>query len=491
MVAIFSALAGTAKETAVVIPVITILVDRAVIAGSWRGCLRHWPWHAAAAASWPVVLVMLSALGGRGTSAGFVSLSSSWHYLLTQSWAIWVYLLRIVWPATLVFDYGNSVSTGIADSWPWLVATALLFVGICVGFARRPTMFLGPLLFFVLLAPTSSVIPVKTQTVAEHRLYLPLAAAVAAAATFAGDALRRLQAPRWVAALLVMAAASVLGGRTVARNLEFRSPELLWRQSLAMMPDNSRAMNNLSVLLIAQPTNAGLSEAEALLAQIAAREPDRQDMLINRATLRKKQGRFDDAIADLSHYIRLNSTHARAYADRGYLHWKSGSLPAAIADLERALAIDPETISAWTNLGNALIDAGRPADGERCFERARDIDPQNAVAWWHCGVARATRGDTTAALHAFDTAVALDPGDADARFNRGNLLAMMRRPMDAIADFDAVVRLDPSRGEAWLKRARLAIEGGDLERARADLARYASLGGQIPPDLARAVGLGN
>jgi len=485
-----SALAGAAKETAVVMPLVTVLIDRAVIAGSWRGCLRHWPWHVAAAASWPIVLIMLSVLGGRGTSAGFVSLMSSWHYLLTQSWAIWVYLLRIVWPATLVFDYGNSVSVGLAESWPWLVATSVLFIGICLGFGRWPAKFLGPLLFFVLLAPTSSVIPVKTQTVAEHRAYLPLAAIVAAAATFVGDELRRLQAPRWLAVLMIVAAASLLGGRTVARNLEFHSPEGLWRQSLAIMPNNSRAMNNLSVLLIAKPSKAGLPEAESLLARIAAREPERQDMLLNRATLRKKQGRFDDAIADLSHYIRLDSTHAGAYADRGYLHWKSGRLPEAIADFKRALVIDPETTSAWTNLGNALTDSGRPAEGERCFEQARAVDPTNAVTWWHCGIARAARGETASALDAFETAVRLDPEDADARFNRGTLLAMMRRPSEARADFDAVIRLDPSRGDAWLKRALLAVEQGDLARARADLAHYASLGGRVPSDLEHAVGLG-
>ena len=95
-VALLSALAGTAKEISVAIPFITLLIDRALLSGSWRGTLRHWPWHLAAAASWPSVAVMLTALGGRGSSAGFGSDASPWLYLLTQAKALWLYLARIV-----------------------------------------------------------------------------------------------------------------------------------------------------------------------------------------------------------------------------------------------------------------------------------------------------------------------------------------------------------------------------------------------------------
>jgi hypothetical protein len=78
LVALLSALAGTAKETSVAIPFITLLIDRALLSGSWRGAVRHWPWHLAAAASWPSVALMLTAWGGRGSSAGFASEASPW-----------------------------------------------------------------------------------------------------------------------------------------------------------------------------------------------------------------------------------------------------------------------------------------------------------------------------------------------------------------------------------------------------------------------------
>lgn len=227
LVALLSTLAGTAKETSVAIPLLTVLIDRAVLSESWRGTLRHWPWHLAAAASWPSVALMLVSLGGRGSSAGLES-ASPWLYMLTQARAIWLYLFRICWPQGLVFDYGDFLSLGLGESAGWLVATAAVFAGVVYGYARCPVLFLGPLLFFVLLGPTSSVIPVKTQTIAEHRAYLASAALIVPTVAAAW-----LIASRWlgiaprVCGIAVGVIALPLGLSTVARNQEFVTPERL------------------------------------------------------------------------------------------------------------------------------------------------------------------------------------------------------------------------------------------------------------------------
>jgi len=60
------------------------------------------------------------------------------------------------------------------------ILLGLLFATI-YALVRKPMLgFLGAW-FFAALAPSSSIVPVITQTVAEHRMYLPLAAVVALA----------------------------------------------------------------------------------------------------------------------------------------------------------------------------------------------------------------------------------------------------------------------------------------------------------------------
>lgn len=489
LVALLSALAGTAKETSVAIPFITLFIDRALLAGSWRGTLRHWPWHLAAAASWPSVALMLTALGGRGSSAGLDS-ASPWLYLLTQARAIWLYLARIIWPQGLVFDYGDFLSSGLAESGGWLVFTATAFAGVLYGYAKFPVAFLGPLLFFVVLGPTSSVIPVKTQTIAEHRAYLATAAlivpAVAAASVIARE--RLALSPRFCG-LAAAAVALALGLSTAARNREFVLPEILWRKALAAEPRNERAMINLAAQLIARKDNASLVEAERLLSRVAETGRYPRVYSVNMGSLAKAQGRYPEALAAIDAVLELTPDDATALADRGYTLWKLGRLPEALTTLDNALARDDQIASGWLNRGNVLLDLGRREEAEQSFTRSVEVDPKYAKGWDHLGIARQERGDKAAALDAFNRSVACDPKDAEAIYNRGRLHAEMGKPSAAIADFAAAVGIDPTLREAYYNRAVLLIRTGRPADARADIETFIRLGGEPPEAVLALVGL--
>lgn len=313
-VAVAAGLGGCAKETVVSLPLVTLLCDRALVAGSWRTVAVHWRWHLAAAAGWPVVLLMLTAWGGRGSSAGFGSTASPWRYLLTQAEAVWTYLARIAWPAALVFDHGDRLSAGLGASWPWLAATAAAVAIVVVGWQRRPAVFLGPLLFLVLLAPSSSIVPIKTQTVAEHRLYLPAAAVVVPVVAGLAWLGARQSLPAWTWLAPLATAGLALAVRTHARNTDYLSPETLWRQSLAHDPDNERAAINVAAAAI---DRGGLDEAAALLARVAETGRYRLPRLANESRLAIRAGRLEAARAACDAYLALVPDDAEMLAQRG------------------------------------------------------------------------------------------------------------------------------------------------------------------------------
>jgi tetratricopeptide (TPR) repeat protein len=489
LVALLSALAGTAKETSVAIPFVTILIDRALLSSNWRGVGRHWPWHLAAAASWPSVAIMLTALGGRGSSAGLDS-ASPWLYLLTQSKAIWLYLARVVWPQGLVFDYGDFLSSGLAESGGWLLLTAAVFAGVVYGYARYPVVFLGPLLFFVLLGPTSSVIPVKTQTIAEHRAYLAAAALIIPAVATAWLVAReRLATSPRFCGLAAAAVALALGLLTAARNREFAQPEILWRKALAAEPRNERAMINLAAQLIAKRDAASLGEAERLLAAVAHTGRYPRVHSVHVASLAKLQGRYPEALTAIDTVLELTPDDATTLAERGYILWKLGRLPEALADLDRAIALDDQIAPAWLNRGNVLLDLGRQEEAEQSFTRSVAIDPQYAKGWNHLGIVRQSRGDRIAAREAFNRAIALDAQDADAIYNRGTLHAEMGDIAAALADFATALAKNPSRPEAHYNRAILLLRSGRTADARADIEAFMRLGGRPPAAVLALVGL--
>ena len=483
LVALLSTLAGTAKETSVAIPLVTLLIDRALLAGSWRGAFRHWPWHLAAAASWPSIALMLTALGGRGSSAGLDS-ASPWLYLLTQAKAIWLYLARIAWPQGLVFDYGDFLSSGLAQSGGWLLLTAAVFAGVVYGYARYPVAWLAPLLFFVLLGPTSSVIPVKTQTIAEHRAYLASAAlivpAVAAAWLVARE--RLALSPRFCG-LAAAAVALALGLSTAARNREFVTPEILWRKALAAEPRNERAMINLAAQLIAKKDSASLAEAERLLARVAETGRFERPMLVNRVTLRRAQCRYLEAAADCTAILEITPDAADILAERGWLRWQAGDPAGGRADLEAAALAEPEMAIPWRHLAELCLELDDVEAAIPAADKALSLAPTSALAWATVAQVRQRQQDLPGSLAAFDRSLALDPSDASVLYNRGNLHAENGDAASAIRDYGLAIAADPTFRAAYYNRAVLQLRGGDPRTAAADLEAFQRLGGVVPPSV--------
>src|SRR5262249_30385694 len=131
---------------------------------------------------------------------------------------------------------------------------------------RSPKIgFLGAW-FFMILAPTSSVIPVATQTIAEHRMYLPLAAVlttVVTLASMAGRSLAGWETASWTASravfrrglpvvegCLVVGVSLGFGILTFVRNQDYQSAVSILEDTVAKAPGNIRARNNLGLALI-------------------------------------------------------------------------------------------------------------------------------------------------------------------------------------------------------------------------------------------------
>src|SRR5262249_42375493 len=148
-----------------------------------------------------------------------------------------------VWPHPLVLDYGNAVVGSFGEVWGQAVLVVALLAGTTVALVRKPVLgFLGAW-FFVILAPSSSVVPLVTQTIAEHRMYLPLAGIVTLGVAWFVACL----GPR--AAWPCILGGVMLGGVAHARAKLYPDPLAIWSDSVAHAPTSARAHNNLALEL--------------------------------------------------------------------------------------------------------------------------------------------------------------------------------------------------------------------------------------------------
>ncbi len=179
-----------------------------------------------------------------------------WQYGSAQPGVILYYLRLAVWPSPLVFDYAwRPPHQPEAVFLPMVVITGLIVATLWCVRRYPPLGFLGGW-FFLILAPTSSIIPIA-DLIHERRMYLPLAAVVALA-TIAGyralvvlfptqERLRR----RLAAGLVTLVVLSSIVA-THRRNADFRSEVAIWSDTVAKRPDNSLAHSNLGLALARQ-----------------------------------------------------------------------------------------------------------------------------------------------------------------------------------------------------------------------------------------------
>jgi tetratricopeptide (TPR) repeat protein len=299
------------------------------------------------AATW-ILLAWLVLSDARAESVGFGLGGWTWSaYLRTQAEVVVHYLRLALFPSPLVFMYSWPRPASWTQVAPQLVLLILLLALTAVAVVRRqPVGFIGAW-FFLILAPSSSVVPIVTELAAEHRMYLPLAAVIAAVVLSAYVSAQRLisPVPRAAVALMTGVVAVSLGTATYARNRDYVSLETLMRDTVEKRPQNAKARVILGGHFLSL---ARYAEAEAELRS-AISVPD--------------QPGGDPGVRALAHMYLGSALAAQ------------GNLEEGISHLERARALSPDLGEVHAFLGEAYASLGRHLEAARSLERAVALLP--------------------------------------------------------------------------------------------------------------------
>ncbi len=367
------------KEAMASAPLVVMLYDRIYLSSTWRDVLRkRGILYAGLAATWIILLVTMISAASRGGTVGFGMAVAWWQYAGTQFGVILHYLRLVFWPSPLILDYGWP----IAEQASRIVLPAIPILGLLGltvwALRRHATLgFLGAA-FFLILAPTSSIVPIRDAAF-EHRMYLPLAAIVTllvlgayalltrggplaaaqdpAAAAGRPDpdisqagfpAAARSAVPRILVATAVIAIVFI--GLTHLRNRDYRTEVSIWRDTIEKRPDNWRAHD---VLGIAYARIENYQEAVESHTAALRLKPDSAITYYNRGKtylelgLKIKQrqaegkapadmdltGLFQLAIDDFSSSIRLDR-QGDTYNNRAVADFQIGEYARAMADVD-------------------------------------------------------------------------------------------------------------------------------------------------------------
>ena len=358
---------------------------------------------------------------------------------------------------------------------------------------------------FLLLAPSSSFVPIRTEIAAERRVYLaiasvlvllavgavwlrrrvadgwrqpwPAVATCAAVAVFylavsgwkANEISAALAAPGasavalpWAIRLCVAlgaaglawsivgttrpqwalaGVAALLAATTYERGRTYENPETLWRDVVTKMPENARGYDNLASAV----QLAGPSRAREVSA------------LLWRA-------------------IAVDSTYLNPYNRLASLAIDDGRPANARALLERAMAIDSNYVEGGVRLGDLLVASGEPARAVPLLERMTGRHPTDE-SFVSLGTAYLAAGRLDDAVTAFRRANALNPARSDILRYLGSTLLEQGKAAQAVPYLEDAARRTPGTGQSRGMLALAYAQAGQRDHAIAEAAEAAALAG--------------
>jgi len=454
LAAVAFSLAGMlTKEVMVVVPVVVLLYDWCLTRDSLRDLLRKRGLLYVLLALTTLPLFLLGSAEG-DASAGFgMETLAPWQYALSQPLIILKYLKLSIWPHPLVLDYMHQAEhtrfhredvawtiSFIQVAVPMLLITAAVAVTAWGVYGRKAWAFTAGA-FFIVLAPTSSIMPIA-DLMFEHRMYVPLAAVVVLVVLPAALLWQRLSSTmRPVAAIaLILIPSLALGVTTFQRNEEYRDKITIWQTVVERRPTNPRGWHHLGSAFYAQ---SDLEMADLCWQQTLALSPRGfPEAYANMARLRLDQHRIDEARKLLDEALRLQPDDGEFHYAMGQTLVHAGDLEGATASFHRALSLKPMRIHAKTrvNLGLIHLQQQRPDEGLAHLQQAlimddrldRDADVHNAL-----GQAQALLGDLPQAEFHFMQTLHLNPQHAHAPVN----LLTLSRSYGEAGRFDDAARV--------------------------------------------------
>jgi tetratricopeptide (TPR) repeat protein len=390
-------LAMGAKSIAISAPAAFVLDEAVVAPDGERGAaaLRHRTRRALAVAAPVFALAAWSAWRHLRAFAavpqagvGFESLAlPPGGYLLTQLRVQWLYLRLLAWPDALAldrtFEPSRELDAGSALASAGVLALLALATWLWIRAERgrgEPALeriaAFGIYWWFLLLAPSSSVIPVVDLAV-EHRVYLaslgPILAAVVGA-----DAALAARLPRGASAAGAALAAAVLlalGVALWARAGVWATEESLWRDASAKSPGSARILTNLGLAL---QKKGDLDGAEAAYRRgwPMARQPLQVVQLSrNYAGLLEIRRRPAEALPILERGLSVASEDPELRANRAVALAQLGRREEALAEARRAAVAAPGDPAIRNLFGEVLAYHQQWAAALEEFRIAAAIDP--------------------------------------------------------------------------------------------------------------------
>jgi tetratricopeptide (TPR) repeat protein len=202
-------------------------------------------------------------------------------------------------------------------------------------------------------------------------------------------------------------------------------------------------------------------EAQALLDDLAKREPKDVRPLEALGNIMRARKRYDEAVKYFTRAITIigkpDERHWTFYYARGTAYERMKNWPAAEVDLKRALALAPDQPLVLNYLGYSWIDQGKNMkEGMRLIEKAVALKPDDGYIVDSLGWAHFKQGNFKEAVRYLERAVEIRPEDPTLNDHLGDAFWQVGRFQEAKFQWSQALTLNPEPEDVEKIKSKLA-----------------------------------
>jgi tetratricopeptide (TPR) repeat protein len=360
------ACALASKQHTLTLPLLLLLTDL-----YWRkdGLRAHWRVYAIlGTAGLGGALFVWRFLGMSNTAGLNVPGLTPVSYFLTQCRVIWIYTRMFFLPYGQNADPQVEISHGLLDHGAILALAAWIAVAVAAWIFRKrwPLASFGVLVYLLLLAPTSSFIPIQ-DVMQERRLYLPFIGL----ALVCLELMRRFpQKQRMLIEAPVLLGLAML---TYQRSQVWGDSLALWQDTAEKSPGKVRPRFQLAFAYEEQRQFDKAAENYEIASRLA---PPDYPLLVDWGKALEDSGRLEEALDKFQKATAVEHD-PQAWVLMAEVRGKQHHVDEALAALEQAERINPNYEQTYAIRGNVYESAGNFTLAAQQYQRALDLDPAN------------------------------------------------------------------------------------------------------------------
>jgi len=421
---------------------------------------------------------------GKASAAGFgITMVSPFRYLLTEFNVVLYYLLLFIFPYKLNLDYDWQFAKSLFEFPTFFSFLIILGIGVALFRMKqkKPLLFFFGLWYFIILAPDSSINPLK-DPIFLHRTYLPSVGPIVWLFLAVDNLFLRLSLKKTplspglnppqetlerkkknlidsIETATLMIFILIFSIVTIKHANIWLSGIDLWEYVVKLSPRKARPHLNLGMAYktaeFYEDPNAPRRLPSAIPNKINA---PLESVLKYRPYLAKAMSEFETS-------FRIDPTYVKGRLNLGGTYYELGDFDTALVLIKEAVRINSNLPESQHNLG-ILYMARKEYDlAIQHFKTAVALRPDFPEALYNLATAYVTVDNINAAIDTYLKVIALNPSESNAYSDLGALYSKKGMLKEAIYFLSRAIRLTPKDAIAYYNLAVTYEKMQDDEKA--------------------------